>query len=286
MTMILKNCKEFAARWKEEIHSRVEKLGGTPTLAIVQVGNVEASNRYIKNKIKDCNEVGISAHHYVYDNDISTEDLVWEVIDLQKHYNGIIVQMPLPPQIDVNKIILAIDPDKDVDGFRESSLFKPCTPGGIMRYLEYCGFELTGKNVVIIGRSNIVGKPLAKMMTDADATVTLCHSKTQGLDCHLRNADLIVTAVGKAKFLNCYSIHVPVVDVGINFDENGKLVGDAFNTEDRDVTPVPGGVGLLTRCMLLENCVQAAERSLPCELEERQCDMRCDNFYGGCRKEN
>jgi methylenetetrahydrofolate dehydrogenase (NADP+)/methenyltetrahydrofolate cyclohydrolase len=156
-------------------------------------------------------------------------------------------------------VVAAINPEKDVDGFHPDSPYAPATPGGIMKYLRACEFDLTGKDVVIIGRSNIVGKPLAAMMTDADATVTLCHSKSK-LSHHLYSADLIVTAVGKAGFLNCYPIHVPVIDVGINFDENGKLVGDCFNTEGRDVTPVPGGVGLLTRCALLDNVIEAKAR--------------------------
>jgi methylenetetrahydrofolate dehydrogenase (NADP+)/methenyltetrahydrofolate cyclohydrolase len=156
-------------------------------------------------------------------------------------------------------VVAAINPEKDVDGFYPDSPYAPATPGGIMRYLRYLEFDLAGKDVVIIGRSNIVGKPLAKMMTDADATVTLCHSKSK-LSHHLYNADLIVTAVGKAGFLNCYPIHVPVIDVGINFDKNGKLCGDCFNVEGRDVTPVPGGVGLLTRCALLDNVIEAKAR--------------------------
>ena len=126
-----------------------------------------------------------------------------------------------------------------------------------MNYLDYCGFEPEGKHVVVIGRSDIVGKPMARMMTDANATVTLCHSRTKNLSHFTHDADLVITAVGKAKFLNCYSLHVPVVDVGINFNEEGKLCGDCYNTENRDVTPVPGGVGLLTRLALLENTIKA-----------------------------
>jgi methylenetetrahydrofolate dehydrogenase (NADP+)/methenyltetrahydrofolate cyclohydrolase len=128
-----------------------------------------------------------------------------------------------------------------------------------MKYLRACEFDLTGKDVVIIGRSDIVGKPLAAMMIAADATVTLCHSKSK-LSKHIYDCDLLVTAVGKAGFVNCYPLHIPIIDVGINFDENGKLVGDCFNTEERDVTPVPGGVGLLTRCALLDNVIEAKAR--------------------------
>ena len=171
--------------------------------------------------------------------------------------DGIIVQLPLPPQLDIEEIKEWIPAEKDVDGFLTDSPFDPCTPGGIIKYLDYCNFDLDGKNVVIVGRSDIVGKPLARMMTDRNATVTLCHSHTKQVHDFYNIADLIVSAVGKPGFLNCYPIYIPVIDVGINFVD-GKLVGDCINTENRDVTPVPGGVGLLTRCMLLENVTKAA----------------------------
>jgi methylenetetrahydrofolate dehydrogenase (NADP+)/methenyltetrahydrofolate cyclohydrolase len=166
--------------------------------------------------------------------------------------------LPLPKHIDVKQVQKSIPPENDVDGFLNESEFEPATPKGIMDYLRYCEFDLCGKNVVILGRSDIVGKPLARMMTDADATVTLCHSKSRIWD-FMDSADLVVSAVGKAGFLNCYPIYVPVIDVGINFDENGKMVGDVVNGEGRDVTPVPGGVGLLTRCALLDNVIRAQE---------------------------
>ena len=256
--MILKNCKEYATIWKAAIKKKVDNMDNKPILTIVQVGDVEASNRYVRNKMNDCDAVGIVAQHVICPIEITTEELIELIDSKQYRSDGVIVQLPLPDHIDTSRVTAAINPLKDVDGFRSDSKFKPCTPGGIMKYLEYCGWDPIGKNVTIIGRSDIVGKPLARMMTDADATVTLCHSKTQHIDHHLRTADLIVTAVGKAKFLNCYAIHKPVIDVGINFDENGKLCGDCVNIENRDVTPVPGGVGLLTRCMLLENVVEAA----------------------------
>jgi methylenetetrahydrofolate dehydrogenase (NADP+)/methenyltetrahydrofolate cyclohydrolase len=229
-------------------------------LAVIQVGDVEASTRYIRNKKKDCEEVGIDFEWYYYPETITTAELKCEIIDLLDFTDGLIVQMPLPGHIDVEEIKLAIDPAKDVDGFHPMSKFNPCTPKGIIDYLTAgCAFDLCGKNVVVIGRSDIVGKPLARMLTDKDATVSLCHSKTKNLWDYINNADLIICAVGKAKFLNCYAIHCPVIDVGINFDENGKLVGDCFNIEHREVSPVPGGVGLLTRVALLENVVKTAE---------------------------
>ena len=260
--MVLGNIKKYTKALKEQFKERISNFGEPPTLLIIQVGNVESSNRYIRNKMKDCDEVGITAHLYQYPEDITEKELC-EAIKLdQEFYDGVIVQLPLPPHIREKAVVAAIDPQKDVDGFHPDSPYAPATPGGIMKYLRACEFDLTGKDVVIIGRSDIVGKPLAKMMTAADATVTLCHSKSK-LSHHLYSADLIVTAVGKPYFLNCYPIHVPVIDVGINFDENGKLVGDCYNTEGRDVTPVPGGVGLLTRCALLDNVIRAKEmRSL------------------------
>ena len=257
--MVLGNIKDYVKELKIQYKERIAILGDAPKLAIIQVGNVEASNRYIKNKVKDCEEVGIIADVYQYPEDITEYELCEAMKLDQEHYDGVIVQLPLPPHIREKAVVAAIDPEKDVDGFHVDSPYPPATPGGIMMYLKHCNFDLVGKDVVIIGRSNIVGKPLARLMTDADATVTLCHSKSK-LSRHLYNTDLIVTAVGKPYFLNCYPIHVPVIDVGINFDENGKLVGDCFNTEGRDVTPVPGGVGLLTRCALLDNVIEAKAR--------------------------
>jgi methylenetetrahydrofolate dehydrogenase (NADP+)/methenyltetrahydrofolate cyclohydrolase len=185
--------------------------------------------------------------------------LIWEIKYQQQFYTGIIVQVPLPAHISQKKVAEAIDPKKDVDGFHPMTKFRPCTPFGIYEYLGACGFQFSGSNVAVIGRSDIVGKPMAKILTDADATVTLCHSKTKNLDSILRDKDLIVCSVGKPNFLNCYSLHMPIVDVGINFNEQGKMVGDCFNTEGRMVTPVPGGVGLLTRVALLENLWEAAK---------------------------
>jgi methylenetetrahydrofolate dehydrogenase (NADP+)/methenyltetrahydrofolate cyclohydrolase len=263
--MILnKNIKEFCAERKTAIKEDIERDFPEgikcPTLAVIQVGNNEASNRYIRNKKKDCEEVGINFEWYYYPEDIDTENLVIEIKDLMPYVDGLIVQMPLPDHIDETAIKLAISPEKDVDGFHPMSWYPSCTPAGIVNYMvNGCDYDFTGKNVVIIGRSDIVGKPLAQMLTNYDATVTLCHSKTKNIWKHIENADVVVSAVGKAGFLNCYPIHVPIVDVGINFDENGKLVGDCFNTENRDVTPVPGGVGLLTRVALLENTLLAAQ---------------------------
>lgn len=262
MMILVKDIKEYCAERKTALKNMIEKEFAEhekPKLAVIQIGNHEASNRYIKHKKNDCEEVGIVFEWYYYEEDITTIELVKEIEDLLPYTDGLIVQMPLPDHIDVSIIKDAIWPEKDVDGFNRFSFFEPCTPLGIIKYLEDgCGYNFTGKNVTIFGRSDIVGKPLAKMLTDRDATVTLCHSKTRNKQAHINTADLIVSAVGKAGFLNCYPIYVPIIDVGINFDENGKLVGDCINTEFRDVTPVPGGVGLLTRLALLENIFAAA----------------------------
>lgn len=257
--MVLRNIKVYTKEKKALLAQAVSERPERIQLAIISVGKNSASERYVRNKIKDCEEVGIIAHNYGYDEAIKTEELIGEINDLQEFYDGLIVQLPLPKHIDYNKVKLAINPEKDVDGFHPLSKFKPATPLGIMNYLKDCGVELRGKNVVIIGRSEIVGRPLARMMTDADATVTLCHSRTPDFWKFIGNAQIVICAVGKAHFLDCAKISddTIVVDVGINFDENGKLIGDCYNIEGKEgtVTPVPGGVGLLTRVALLENLV-------------------------------
>ena len=264
ITMILtKDIKNYCAERKAAIKDMITKeftdFIKKPTLAVFQIGDVEASTRYIRNKKKDCEEVGIEFEWYYFPEEITTEELIFEINETQQFVDGLIVQMPLPDHIDETAIKLAIDPAKDVDGFHPMTNFKPCTPLGIINYLEYCDFKFSGAHCVVIGRSEIVGKPMAQLLLDKNATVTVCHSKTRNIDLWTRNSDLVVCAVGKPRFLNCYSLHMPIVDVGINFDENGKLVGDCFNTEGRDVTPVPGGVGLLTRVALLENTLLAAQ---------------------------
>lgn len=263
MTTLLANIKEFVSFWKGRLKDRLD--GQAANLFIIQVGDNEASNRYVRNKVKDAEEIGIRAEVVKFPEDVTQEtveaalhQIVYGAEDVP---TGIIIQLPLPAQLDKNKLTNMIPREMDVDGFRLDSPFKPCTPLGVVKYLEYCGCPFTGANVLVIGRSDIVGKPLAQMLTDKDCTVTLAHSKTRNVYGLATSGmyDLIVCAVGKPKFLNCYPIHVPVIDVGINFDENGKMCGDAFNTENRDVTPVPGGVGLLTRCALMENMIKAVE---------------------------
>ena len=262
MTMrILKDPKLYVTQKKEELKNRIRKLKNFPKLAIIQVGENEASNRYVRNKVKDCEEVGIIADVYAYPENMTEFELDDELNHLQEFYDGVIVQLPLPQHIRPSTATAAIQADKDVDGFRLDSWYNPATPQGIVDYLKWCGFEFEGRHAVVIGRSEIVGKPMARMLLEENMTVTVCHSRTAQDDMGilLTTADLVVCAVGKAEFLDCHRTTAPVIDVGINFDENGKLVGDCYNTEGRDVTPVPGGVGLLTRVSLLENVVIAAE---------------------------
>lgn len=246
---MLKNIKEY-------VKTKKENLKSNSTLAIIQIGNNEASNRYVKNKIKDCEEVGIPVYLLKASESINQQQLEEMVRMADRVASAIIVQLPLPAHLDKNAILDLIPREKDVDGFRADSPYKPCTPKGIMDYLADCGLsDLSGKNVTIIGRSDIVGKPLAMMMLEANATVTICHSKTKDLYPHIMDADIIVCAVGRENFLDCSSLSedVIIIDVGINIDKNGKLVGDCCNTQGKQVTPVPGGVGLLTRLALLDN---------------------------------
>lgn len=256
------SCKDYVEREKVKIKEKTKNR--EYILHIFQVGDNPASNSYIKGKIKDCEEVGIKAilHKYPEDDyvdiytDIYDSDYEMGEYDIS---GGIFLQLPVPEDVDLKEINDSISPWNDVDGFKQDSFHKPCTPSGIMDWLEANNIDLCGKNVCIIGRSDIVGKPLAKMMTDRNATVTLCHSKTVNLEEHMQMADIIITAVGKAKFIHDIKLpkHPIMIDVGINRDENGKLCGDVDYNNMLDtcsyITPVPSGVGLLTRISLLKN---------------------------------
>ena len=241
----------------------IQKMDKKPALSIYQVGDNEASNRYVRNKLKDCAEVGIEAELKKFPEDATTKELLKAIVN--DAADGIIVQLPLPKQIDVAMLTAVLPVEKDVDGFKNGSLFMCCTPGGIIKYLEDCGFCFEGSNAVIVGRSSIVGKPMARYLLDRNCTVTICHSLTKKsyLFDLLNWADLVVCAVGKNGIIRTSQAdpRTVIIDVGINFDENGKLVGDVINdTNSERVTPVPGGVGLLTRCQLLANTIQAAKR--------------------------
>ncbi|ONI43410.1 bifunctional methylenetetrahydrofolate dehydrogenase/methenyltetrahydrofolate cyclohydrolase [Candidatus Epulonipiscioides gigas] len=245
------------------------------SLAVILIGDNSASKIYIKNKQKACDYVGIKSHIYVLPYNTNNQDILdlIEVLNNDSNINGILVQLPLPQHINQELVIQAIDIKKDVDGFSKESLgsliignpfFTSCTPTGIIELLKHENIEICGKKCVIVGRSNIVGKPLALLLLNENATVVICHSKTKNLKSELMSADIIICAVGKANFITGDMIAPKsiVIDVGINKDENGKLCGDVnFNScigIASYITPVPGGVGPMTIAMLLKNCIKAA----------------------------
>lgn len=255
--------KEYVKTRKEELKKEIAELNTPVTFVIVQLNEDDASNAYVRGKLKDAAELGVNAELIKLPVDTSETELLKLIDKLNKDskVDGFIVQMPLPKQINEETIKLAISPDKDVDGFHPLSKLNPCTPQGIMNYLKSEGVELLGKNAVVIGRSNIVGKPMAKMLLKESCNVTVLHSKTSFEDMYryLANADIVVVAIGKKHFIDERFEFKPtavLVDVGINRDENG-LHGDIL--PDRKVrlqTPVPGGVGLLTRLALMENILK------------------------------
>lgn len=269
--------KGISATIKEELKLKVEeyKLKGISiTLAVIQVGGDIASSVYVNNKKKACAYVGIHSLSYELDEDTTQEKLLSLIKELndRNDVNGILVQLPLPKHIDENMVIQTIDPRKDVDGFHPQSVgalsigqkgFVSCTPIGIIELLKRSQIEIKGKECVIIGRSNIVGKPMALLMLRENGTVTICHSKTKNLKEVTKRADILISAMGKPKFITKEYIKdgAVVIDVGMNRDENGKLCGD-IDYEDvfekvSAITPVPGGVGPMTIAMLMHNCVDS-----------------------------
>lgn len=253
--------KDYVKSRKEELKAQVSKMAKKPTLVIVQLNEDEASKAYVKGKLKDAAELGIDAKLIKLPVETSEKELLKVIAKLNKNkkVDGFIVQMPLPKQINEETVKLAISPAKDVDGFHPLSALNPCTPQGIMNYLKAEKVEFLGKNAVVIGRSNIVGKPMAKLLLKESCNVTVLHSKTSYEDMknYLQNADIIVVAVGKMHLITKdykFKKSAVIVDVGINRDADGKLHGDV--EPDLPValqTPVPGGVGLLTRLALMEN---------------------------------
>ena len=257
--------KEYVKQRKEEIKELVSKMERKPSIAIVQVNEDAGSNAYVKGKLKDAAELGVEAELIKLPLDISQEELL-KVIDQLNNddiHDGFIVQMPLPKQINEETIKLAVSPKKDVDGFHPLSSLLPCTPKGILNYLRSEGIQILGKNAVILGRSNIVGKPMARILLKESANVTVLHSKTTFEDMYryIENADIIVVAIGKQHFLDNrfkYKESAAIIDVGISRDETG-LHGDALpDLPVKLQTPVPGGVGLLTRLALYENLLEIA----------------------------
>ena len=279
MTAKLIDGKALAAKIRADMKVKVAQLeaehGYRPGLAVVLVGENPASQVYVRNKIKACEEAGIRSIEKRLPESTSEEDLLNLVRSLNEDpsVDGILVQLPLPKHISDLKVIDTISPDKDVDGFHVNSAgrllvgrpgFRPCTPAGIAEMLDSIGFDCSGKRAVVVGRSNIVGKPMALMLLERNATVTIAHSRTKDLPAVCREADLLVVAVGRAKLVTADYVKegAVVIDVGMDRDENGKLCGDV-NTESvlekaSYVTPVPGGVGPMTIAMLLTNTVSAA----------------------------
>ena len=272
--------KEFAARIKEDAARGVAELkaaGVLPRLAVI-VGSDPASEVYVRNKQRTCEELGIRSDHIALPAETTKEELLAciEELNVDPEVHGILVQLPLPAQIaeDEEEILSHIDPRKDVDGFHPVNVghlvlgapgLRPCTPAGCIRMLDYAGIPIEGAHAVIIGRSNIVGKPMAHLLLERNATVTICHSRTQNLAAIARTADILVAAVGRPRFVTADMVKegATVIDVGINRIAPKQLVGDvdfdAAAAVAGAITPVPGGVGLLTVAMLMENVVQAAK---------------------------
>ena len=271
--------KIMAAAVMDELKIRVDALkakGITPGLAVILVGDDPASQVYVRNKGLGCEQLGMTSETIRLPGDTSQETLekIIDELNGDDRFNGILVQLPLPKHLDETAALAKILPEKDVDGFHIENAGKlftgqdgvvACTPKGIMYMLEKAGVELTGKNAVVIGRSNIVGKPIAMLLLDANCTVTICHSRTKNLAEHTRNADVLVAAVGRPRFVTADMVKegAAVIDVGIN-RVDGKLCGDvdfdAVAEKAGYITPVPGGVGKMTICMLMMNTVEAAEK--------------------------
>lgn len=270
--------KGLAAKMRAEAAKDVATLkraGVNPGLAVVLVGDDQASATYVRSKLRDCEECGIASFDYKLPADASQDEILQLVRNLNddSKITGILVQMPLPSHLDAEEIIEAISPLKDVDGFHPTSLgrlvrglsgLRPCTPAGIMAMLDEYNIELAGKNAVIVGRSSIVGKPMAHMLLERDATISVAHSRTRNLDEICRSADILVVACGIAKLVKGDWVRpgATVIDVGMDRDEDGRLCGDVdydevFNVAGA-ITPVPGGVGPMTRTMLMSNVVTAA----------------------------
>ena len=271
--------KELAKNIRIHLKEEVEELknkGIQPKLAVIMVGNDKASSVYVKNKSKACNEVGVEYEEFLLKEDISMDKLLSLIQKLNEDtkIDGILLQSPIPKHLDIDEAFRAINPKKDVDGFHPVNVgklslnqecFISCTPFGIIKMLETYHIPIEGMHAVIIGRSNIVGKPLIQCLLNKNATVTICHSKTKNLEQVTKQADILIAAIGKPEFVtaNMVKMGATVIDVGINRSEEGKLVGDV-NFEEVSkkasyITPVPGGVGPMTVAMLMVNVVKAAK---------------------------
>ena len=273
------NGKELAKKIRTNLKVEVEELKKQkkyPKLAVIMVGNDQASSIYVKNKSKACDEIGIDFEEYLLPEETTMQELLSLITKLneEKEVKGILLQSPIPAHLDIQKAFETINPKKDVDGFHPISVgqvcigqdaFIPCTPLGIVRLLEEYKIPIEGKNVVILGRSNIVGKPLMQCMLKKNATVTICHSKTRNIQEITKQADILIVAIGKPKFITEEMVkeNAVVIDVGMNRLENGKLCGDIdFEGVEKKasyITPVPGGVGPMTIAMLMQNVVKATK---------------------------
>jgi methylenetetrahydrofolate dehydrogenase (NADP+)/methenyltetrahydrofolate cyclohydrolase len=279
MSAIIIDGKSVAREVEAEVVADIARLGFRPGLTAVRVGNDPASEIYVRNKAKKAEELGLRGVQLVFPDSMRESDLLAEVQRLNgdDSVDGILVQLPLPKQIDPKKVIDAIDPAKDVDGFHPVNVGRlhlgrpvlaPCTPSGVMRLLDASGIEIEGRRAVVIGRSDIVGKPVAALLLHRNATVTICHSRTRELASVVREADIVIAAIGRARFVTAGMIKpgAAVIDVGINrvvVDGIGKLQGDVDFDAVREVagwiTPVPGGVGPMTIAILMKNTATAAE---------------------------
>ena len=272
--------KALSAKYREKLKSEIQSLksrGVTPGLAVILVGDDPGSQVYVRNKIKACEELGITGFECRYPADTDEKTVIAKIEELNANpdCDGILVQLPLPRHLDERKILSYIDVKKDVDGFSayQTGLMclgtpdlLPCTPHGVIELIKSTGGEIAGKNAVVIGRSNIVGKPMFHLLLQNNATVTVCHSKTRDLGSITSKADILVVAIGKAKFVKKEMVKegAIVIDVGMDRDENGKLCGDVDFEDVKEkcsfITPVPGGVGPMTITMLMSNTVAAANR--------------------------
>ncbi len=272
--------KSLAAQVRAGVKEKVSRLaqrGIRPGLSVILAGEDPASKVYVRNKVRACEETGVASQLFAYPSSVSEAELLSRVgaLNADPAVHGILVQLPLPRQVDAQRVLDAVSPAKDVDGFHDVNMgalvagkpgLLPCTPAGVMRLLEHADVPLAGRRAVVIGRSNIVGKPLALLLLRKDATVTICHSKSGNLSEITREADILVAAIGRAKLVTAAMVKpgACVIDVGVNRLPDGTLAGDVDYEPVRQIarwiTPVPGGVGPMTIAMLLENCLRAATR--------------------------
>ena len=275
---ILMDGKQLAKKIRSNLKIECEELknkGISPKLAVIMVGNDSASKVYVKNKSKACEDVGIEFEEFLLTEETTQQELenLIEELNHNEDIHGILLQSPIPRDLDINKAFEKISPEKDVDGFNPINVgklalnkdtFVSCTPYGIMKMFEEYNIDLTGKDVVIIGRSNIVGKPMIQCTLNKNATVTVCHSKTKNLSEHTNRADVLISAIGKPNFITADMVkdNAIVIDVGMNRTEGGRIVGDVeFQSVEKKaeyITPVPGGVGPMTIAMLMNNVIKAA----------------------------